>query len=78
MSRVATQPMHPLRLERTRKRLTQKMLADLTGLGEATIERAEGGARVSLDTQQRLCAFFHKTPQELGFEAAAAGADVSP
>jgi transcriptional regulator with XRE-family HTH domain len=57
---------HPLWLERNKRNLTQRMLADFAQVGEATIQRAERGEGVSIYVRQQLCEFFGKSAQELG------------
>jgi len=58
--------MHPLRRARERRNLSQQALADLCGLGIATVERAERGRPVRPDTRQRLCVYFGMPASELG------------
>jgi transcriptional regulator with XRE-family HTH domain len=57
---------HPLKVARERKNLSQQELADFTGLGVATIQRAERGKRLRPDVRQRLCEYFGMAPLELG------------
>jgi transcriptional regulator with XRE-family HTH domain len=57
---------HPLKLARERRNLTQEELAGFTGLGIATIQRAERGQKLRPDVRKRLCEYFDKTPLELG------------
>lgn len=65
MARQVQTP-HPLRLERQRRNLSQKMLADFAQLGLSTVVRAERGERISADARQRICDFLEKSSQELG------------
>jgi DNA-binding XRE family transcriptional regulator len=58
--------LHPLRLARFERCLTQQMLADFTELSVPTIKRAEAGRPLRIDVHYRLCQFFGKTSQELG------------
>ncbi len=61
-------PLHPLRqarLSRARP-LSQVQLAELVGIGRSTVERAESGRAIRVDNIQLLCAFFDKSPHELG------------
>lgn len=59
---------HPLRAARLNlfRPLTQQQLADFTEVSLSTIERAERCIPISVDSQQRICDYFKKTPQELG------------
>lgn len=57
---------HPLRAERTRRNLTQRMLADFAGLSHSTVVRAERGMHIGLDARQRLCEYLGKSSEELG------------
>jgi len=63
---------HPLATARDRCNLTQRVLAGLTGLGLATIQRAEAGKPISAECRRVLCDFFSSrlnrdvSPQELG------------
>src|SRR6266567_3041663 len=57
---------HPLKRARERRNLSQEELAGFTGLGIATIQRAERGKRLRPDVRQRLCDYFDRTPLELG------------
>jgi hypothetical protein len=61
-----SEALHPLRLERRRRNLSQRMLADFTGLSLATIVRAERGESIGADGRQRLCEYLGKTTEELG------------
>lgn len=61
---------HPLKRERLKRNITQQVVADFTGLGTATIKRAESGKPVNADVRQRLCDYFGKTSDELGLCAA--------
>ena len=58
--------LHPLKLERIKRHLTQRMLADFTCLGLSTIERAEAGKPLSFYVHSQLCQFFGKSSSELG------------
>lgn len=55
-----------LRLARQSRGWNQQQLADLAGVSLSTIERAERGEDVRVDTIERLCACFEKTPLQLG------------
>ncbi len=70
---------HPLRLERKRRNLSQRMLADFSGLGLSTIVRAERGEPIGADTRRRLCDYLGKSSEELGLFRleGAAGATLS-
>src|SRR5712691_1915430 len=57
---------HPLKIARERRNLSQEELAGFTGLGIATIQRAERGKRLRPDVRQRLCDYLGMTPLELG------------
>jgi tetratricopeptide (TPR) repeat protein/transcriptional regulator with XRE-family HTH domain len=58
--------MYPLRNERHRRNLTQRQLADLTGVSISTIQRAEQGKPIRNDCRCLLCACLDKSAQELG------------
>lgn len=55
-----------LRAERRRRAWTQQLLADCAGISVPTVQRAERGEALRMDTVQLLCAALGKTPQELG------------
>lgn len=57
---------HPLKQERQRRNLSQRMLADFAGLGLSTIVRAERGERISAEARQQICDYLNKSSQELG------------
>src|SRR5579885_3520407 len=57
---------HPLRVERRRRALTQQQLADFAQVSLSTIERAERGESIRADNQRRICDYLKKTPEELG------------
>lgn len=63
---------HPLKKARLKLGYTQKLLADFAQVGEATIQRAEGGKSLRPDSIQQICNHFGEryqrqvTPQELG------------
>lgn len=57
---------HPLKIARERRNLSQQELADFTGLGIATIQRAERGNNLRPDVRKRLCDYLDRTPLELG------------
>lgn len=63
---MLTTKTHPLKIARERRNLSQDELAGFTGLGVATIQRAERGNRLRPDVRQRLCDYFGMTPLELG------------
>lgn len=60
------QKVHPLRIMREAHNLTREHLAEIVGIGAATIKRAESGKSIGLDSRSRLCAFFGQTSEELG------------
>jgi transcriptional regulator with XRE-family HTH domain len=55
-----------LRQVRQQKGWNQQQLADFAELSLSTIERAERGESIRVDSIQRLCACLHKTPEQLG------------
>lgn len=55
-----------LRAARHHKGWNQQQLADFAGLSLSTVERAERGESMRVDSIQRLCACFQKTPEQLG------------
>jgi transcriptional regulator with XRE-family HTH domain len=55
-----------LRAERHHKGWNQQQLADFAGLSLSTVERAERGEPMRVDSIQRLCACLQKTPEQLG------------
>src|SRR5436305_4805008 len=59
---------HPLRLARMNlpRPLTQKQLADFAEVSVSTVERAERGEPVSIDSIQRICEYLGKDARELG------------
>ena len=63
---------HPLKKARLKLGYTQKLLADFAQVGEATIQRAEGGKSLRPDSIQHICNHFCEryqrqvSPQELG------------
>lgn len=57
---------HPVRIARVERGLTQEELAQEMGLGVSTIRRAEQWFPLNLKTRRIICDFFKKTPQELG------------
>ncbi len=59
-------PSHPLVVERLRRNLSQQMLADFTGLGRATVVRAERGRSISAQSRQQLCDYLGKSADQLG------------
>jgi len=54
-----------LRKERLRQGLTQVRLAAKTGLSEETIQRAESGKGISLDSIEKICACLGKSLEQL-------------
>ncbi|MGH2482025.1 MAG: hypothetical protein ACRDHW_20440 [Ktedonobacteraceae bacterium] len=64
--------MHPLKAARFKLSYTQKMLAEFSLVGLATIQRAESGKALRGNSAMQLCSFFSEqyhravTPQELG------------
>src|SRR5689334_18020651 len=60
-------PNYRLRQERIRHNWRQQELADLLGIAPVTVSRWEGGTQQpSLYYREKLCAFFGKSPEELG------------
>ena len=57
---------HLLREARLKKGWSQRQLADFSGLSLSTIERAERGEPLRIDSIQLLCECLNKTPEELG------------
>jgi len=57
---------HPLRVARVERGLTQEELAQEIGLGVSTIRRAEQWFPLNIKTQRILSNYFEKTPKELG------------
>ena len=57
---------HPLKVARIQRNLTQQMLADFTQVSLTTIQRAERGEATSIYTHQRLCDYFGMNSVELG------------
>ncbi|GHO93851.1 hypothetical protein KSF_038990 [Reticulibacter mediterranei] len=57
---------HPLKLARMQRNLSQQMLADFTGLSTPTIKRIESGKPARVDVRRQLCEYFGKTSEELG------------
>ncbi len=55
-----------LRAARLRKGWSQQQLAELAGIGISTVERAERGRPLRIDTIHRLAACLGKTPEQLG------------
>jgi transcriptional regulator with XRE-family HTH domain len=51
--------------ERLRQGLTQVGLAVKAGLSEETIQRAERGEGISIDSMQKICACLGKSPEQL-------------
>src|SRR5712692_2592586 len=56
---------HPLRVARVERGLTQEDLAQETGLGLSTIRRAEQWFPLNIKTQRILSNYFKKTAKEL-------------
>lgn len=69
---MSTINIHPLQQARKKLGIKQKVLAELIGLSEATIKRAESGKVLDDYTVYTICEFFAEkcgrevTPQELG------------
>src|SRR5947207_8278757 len=57
---------HPIRKERHRRGWKQQQLADFAQIGLSTVERAERGEGISLESVQRLCNCLGKSPEQLG------------
>jgi len=60
--------MHPLKRTRLNlpRPLTQAQLAGLAGVSKSTVERAERGEAIRVDSIQLLCDFLEKDARELG------------
>ena len=69
-----TQP-HLLRAARLSlpRPLTQQQLADFAAVSLSTIESAERGEPISIDSIQRICDYLQKTAGELGLKRAESG-----
>jgi tetratricopeptide (TPR) repeat protein len=57
---------HPLRIARVERGLTQEDLAQETSLGVSTIRRAEQWFPLNIKTQRILSNYFNKTAKEMG------------
>nr|WP_232336272.1 MULTISPECIES: helix-turn-helix transcriptional regulator [unclassified Thermoactinomyces] len=55
-----------LRSARKEKGWTQQQLADFAQLSLSTIERAERGEPIRVDSIERICRCLQKTPEQLG------------
>lgn len=55
-----------LRTTRRQMGWNQQQLADFAGVSLSTIERAERGEPIRVDTIERLCTCLQKTPEQLG------------
>lgn len=55
-----------LRNARRKKGWSQQQLADFAGLSLSTIQRAERGKPIRIDSIQRICECFQQTPEQLG------------
>ena len=55
-----------LREARHKKGWSQQQLADFSGLSLSTIQRAESGKPIRIDSIQRLCECFQQSPEQLG------------
>ena len=55
-----------LRAERRRRAWTQQLLADFAGISVPTVQRAERGEALRVDTVRLLSDTLGKSPQELG------------
>jgi transcriptional regulator with XRE-family HTH domain/tetratricopeptide (TPR) repeat protein len=62
---------HPLRQERQRRNLTQRELAELSLVSLSTIQRAERGEPIRVDSRRLLCKYLGKDAQVLGLIAEA-------
>jgi DNA-binding XRE family transcriptional regulator len=56
-----------LKEAREEKGLTQTQLARAMKVSSHTVQSWEGGQKPQQSTQVKLCAFFNKTPEQLGF-----------
>jgi transcriptional regulator with XRE-family HTH domain/tetratricopeptide (TPR) repeat protein len=63
---MSGKPIHPLRAMRDRFNLTQKRLAEETGVGAQTILRAEHNKPINAESRRILCEYFGMTSEELG------------
>jgi len=52
-----------LREARLKKGWSQQQLADFSGLSLSTIQRAESGKPIRIDSIQRLCECLQQTPE---------------
>jgi transcriptional regulator with XRE-family HTH domain len=66
-----------LRTERQRRAWTQQHLADFAQVSVPTVQRAERGEALRVDTVRLLCDALGKTPQELGLFGVAEDAGCS-
>src|SRR5437763_16844946 len=55
-----------LRATRRQMGWNQQQLADFAEVSLSTVERAERGEPIRVDTIQRLCTCLQKTPEQLG------------
>jgi transcriptional regulator with XRE-family HTH domain len=69
---------HPLRVARLRRGLSQEALAQATRLDPRTIRRIERGAIPYPETARVLAAYFKCSPARLGLAPGAAGRAVHP
>lgn len=63
---MSGKPIHPLRAMRDRFNLTQKRLAEETGVGAQTILRAEHNKPINAESRRLLCEYFGMSAEELG------------
>ena len=63
---MSRENIHPLRIARTHRNLTQKRLAEETGVGAQTILRAEQKKPINAESRKLLCDYFDTTPERLG------------
>jgi transcriptional regulator with XRE-family HTH domain len=66
---MSEKPIHPLRAMRDHFNLTQKRLAEETGIGAQTILRAEHNKPINAESRRLLCEYFGMSSEELGLVA---------
>src|SRR5690348_14651255 len=66
---MSGKPIHPLRAMRDRFNLTQKRLAEETGVAAQTILRAEHNKPINAESRRLLCEYFGMSSDELGLVA---------
>ncbi len=66
---MSEKTIHPLRAMRAHFNLTQKRLAEETGVGTQTILRAEHNKPINAESRRLLCQYFGMSSEELGLVA---------